>query len=117
MIVRLLNEGQFRVDDDLLQKLDALDDQAVAALEAGDEETLDRHLEEMWQLVESEGERLPDDDLRPSDVIVPPSDLTLEETRAAVRGRRHGADPGAPVGLNSARIRLGLVTHGHTFLP
>jgi hypothetical protein len=34
----------------------------------------------MWQLVQSEGERLPDDDLSASDVVVPPSDLTLEET-------------------------------------
>ena len=35
----------------------------------------------MWQTVQGEGERLPDDDLSTSDVIIPPSDLTLEETR------------------------------------
>jgi PspAA-like protein len=32
--------------------------------------------------VQSRGERLADDDLSTSDLIVPPSDLTLEETRA-----------------------------------
>jgi len=35
----------------------------------------------MWQLVQSEGERLPDESLEPSDVVIPPSDLSLEETR------------------------------------
>jgi hypothetical protein len=35
----------------------------------------------MWELVRESGERLPDDDLTPSEAVVPPSDLTLEETR------------------------------------
>jgi hypothetical protein len=35
----------------------------------------------MWRLVQDDGERLPDDDLSSSDVAIPPSDLTLEETR------------------------------------
>ena len=41
----------------------------------------DRVLDEMWRLVQSSGERLADDDLSASDVVVPPSDLTLEETK------------------------------------
>jgi hypothetical protein len=35
----------------------------------------------MWQLVQERGERLADDELASSDLIIPPSDLTLEETR------------------------------------
>jgi hypothetical protein len=31
--------------------------------------------------VQAEGERLPDDDLTASDAAIPPSDLTLEETK------------------------------------
>jgi hypothetical protein len=81
VIVRLMGEGQYRVLDDLQTRLNELDDQATAAIEAGDEPTLDQALDQMFELVRSEGERLPDDDLSPSDVIVPPSDLTLEETR------------------------------------
>ncbi len=82
MIVRLMNEGQFRVADELAQQLDQLDNKALAAMEANNEEELDARLDEMWQLVQREGERLPDEDLSTSDVIIPPSDLTLEETRA-----------------------------------
>ena len=81
MIVRLMGEGQFRVDDDLLSKLNELDDKAQAAADGGDEPELDRVLDEMWSLVQADGERLADDDLHPSDVLIPPSDLTLEETQ------------------------------------
>ena len=81
MIVRLMGEGQYRIDDELRAQLNELDDRAQAAIDAGDEPTLDGILDEMWQLVSDRGERLPDDDLSPSDLIIPPSDLTLEETR------------------------------------
>jgi hypothetical protein len=81
VIVRLMNQGQYRVGDELLARLDELDDEAVAALEREDEEELDARLEEMWKLVEAQGEALPPEDLHPSDVIIPPSDLTLDETR------------------------------------
>jgi PspA-Associated protein len=76
-----MGEGQYRVDGELLGALDDLDDEAVAALHRADEPELDRYLDEMWELVKVRGERLSDDDLSTSDIIVPPSDLTLEETR------------------------------------
>lgn len=81
MIVRLMNEGQYRVDDGLREQLNELDDRAQTALEGNDEPGLDDMLDEMWQLVRARGERLPDEDLSASDLIIPPSDLTLEETR------------------------------------
>jgi hypothetical protein len=81
MIVRLMGEGQYRVDDGLLPQLNELDDRAQAALEADDEPALDDVLNAMWQLVRDRGEPLPDEDLSASDLIIPPSDLTLEETR------------------------------------
>jgi PspAA-like protein len=81
MIVRLMGEGQFRVDDALLEQLSVLDDAAGAAAEAGDETELDARLDRMWTLVRESGERLADDDLTPSEAVIPPSDLTLEETR------------------------------------
>jgi len=82
VIVRLMGEGQYRVDDACLARLDELDDAAVEALGRDDEAELDARLDEMWAVVREQGERLDDGDLTPSDLIVPPSDLTLEETRA-----------------------------------
>jgi hypothetical protein len=82
VIVRLMGAGQYRVDDGLRVRLNGLDEQALEALERDDEESLDALLEQMWDLVRREGEELPLESLDPSDVIVPPADLTLEETRA-----------------------------------
>jgi hypothetical protein len=81
MIVRLMGEGQFRVDDELRTRLNELDDEALGALERDDEAALDDAIGRMWKLVESDGSPLPPEDLSPSDVIIPPPDLTLEETR------------------------------------
>jgi hypothetical protein len=81
VIVRLMGEGQYKVDDDLATELNRLDGTALEALEANDEERLDGILEQMAELVRSKGSQLPDEDLHPSDAIIPPVDLTLEETR------------------------------------
>lgn len=81
MIVRLMGEGQYRVEDDLRGQLNELDDRAVSALEQNDEPALDDMLDQMWQRVRERGERLPDEDLSPSDLVIPPSDLSLEETK------------------------------------
>ena len=81
MIVRLMGEGQYRIDDSLTTRLNDLDDRAQAAVEAEDEWTLDRLLDEIAELVRREGEPLSEEDLSTSDVVIPPSDLTLEETK------------------------------------
>jgi hypothetical protein len=81
VIVRLMGEGQYRVSDELRERLEALDEEAMAALADEDEGELDAKLDEMAELVRAEGERLPDAELTPSDAVIPPSDLTLEETR------------------------------------
>jgi hypothetical protein len=81
VIVRLMGEGQYRLDDSVLAQLNELDDQATAAAEADNEETLDRVLEQMFELVKNNGTPLGDDEVFPSDALVPPSDLTLEETK------------------------------------
>jgi hypothetical protein len=76
-----MGEGQYRVDDAVIGRLNELDDRAQAATDAEDEPTLDRILDEMAALVREQGEAMPDDDLSASDILVPPSDLTLEETK------------------------------------
>jgi hypothetical protein len=81
VIARLMGEGQYRIEEALQSRLNELDAKAVEAIDQEDEPALDQVLDEMAQLVRDEGERLPDDDLSSSDLIIPPSDLTLEETR------------------------------------
>jgi PspA-Associated protein len=81
MIVRIMGEGQYHLEEDAVGRLNELDDRAQEALDRDDEGELDRYLDEMAGLVRREGERLSDDDLSASDAIVPPSDMSLAETK------------------------------------
>jgi hypothetical protein len=99
MIVRLVGEGQYEIEDSLMERLNALDRQAMDALSQDDEPSLDRYLDEMGKLVREQGTRLPEDALSPSDAVIPPSDLTLEETRKLVSEQGLIPDlPGTPAG-------------------
>jgi hypothetical protein len=86
VIVRLMGEGQYRVDDGHLGELNELDDAAVRALEAGDEDGFRRAVEGLAARVRESGERLADDELAGSDLIVPPPDLSLDEARELFSG-------------------------------
>ena len=86
MIVRLMGEGQFEVDDEVAKGLNDLDEQAGEAVERGDEEQLRAVLDRMAEAVRTNGARVPDDDLRASEAIVPPEDLSLDEARQLFDG-------------------------------
>lgn len=86
MIVRLLGEGQFRVDDTLGPKLNDLDDAIVKAVDAGDEKALWQALAVLAETVRANGERLSDEELVPSDAVIPPEDLSLDEARDLLSG-------------------------------
>jgi hypothetical protein len=79
VIVRIATEDQYRLPDADAERLNALDNAAVAAVEAGDEDRFHAVFEEMLQLVRSDGHKLDDDDLEESDVILPPPDLSFSE--------------------------------------
>ena len=86
MIVRVMGEGQFEIDDEVAKGLNDLDEKAGAALEAGDEEQLRELLRRMAEAVRTNGARVPDEDLSASEAIVPPDDLSLEEARELFEG-------------------------------
>ena len=86
MIVRLMHEGQYRVEERDLEGLNELDDQAIQAVESGDEEQLRRLLGLMGDTVRERGERLADEELSVSDLVIPPPDLSLEEARELFSG-------------------------------
>ena len=86
MIVRVMGEGQFDVDDEVAKGLNDLDEQAERALEAGDQQRLGDLLHRMAEAVRTNGARLADADLSPSDAIIPPEDLSLDEARQLFEG-------------------------------
>lgn len=83
MIVRVMGEGQWRVDDSLAEQLAELDAETEHAVERGDEAALQAALRALAEVVRG-GERLDDDHLESSDAIVPPLDLTLAEAHQII---------------------------------
>jgi hypothetical protein len=79
VIVRIATEDQYRLPDEDAQRLNDLDNEAVAAVEAGDEDRFHELFESMLDLVRRDGHRLGDDELEESDVILPPPDTSFIE--------------------------------------
>ena len=90
-----MSDGQYRVDDALKARLNELDNEVARAVEADDEAALWQGLAALADAVREHGERLADDSLEPSDAIVPPEDLSLEEARELLTGE--GLIPDLPV--------------------
>ncbi|MEU0740332.1 hypothetical protein [Streptomyces sp. NPDC006134] len=93
MIVRIMGEGQVRLDDGRLAELNTLDDELLAEMENGDGPGFRATLKALLAKVRELGEPLPDDALEPSDLILPSPDATLEEVRQLLND--DGLIPGA----------------------
>lgn len=82
MIVRILGEGQFDVTDEALATLNELDAAVEAAVAAADEDAFRGALEALLTGVREHGSAHAADSLDESDLILPPSDATIDEVRA-----------------------------------
>ena len=91
MIVRIATEGQYELADGERASLNELDNEAVSACQAGDEPRFKRTFTNLIDLVR-QGQPVGDDDLRPSDLILPPPDVSLDEAKADFSGE--GLIPG-----------------------
>lgn len=81
-----MGEGQWQVDDSLVERLHELDMATERALQAGDEPALHAALEALASAVRSGGEPLDDAHLGASDLVIPPTDLTLAEATELMHG-------------------------------
>lgn len=79
MIVRISGEGQYRLSDEAQDRINELDEALEQAL-SGD--GFSAALAALLDEVRSLGEPLPDDELLPSDVVLPPADATAEEVQS-----------------------------------
>jgi hypothetical protein len=81
VIVRILGEGQYRLDDAAFAAVSEVDDRVQAAADSGDADGFHEALEALAAAVRSKGSPLPDDEFVGSDAIVPGPDTTLKEAR------------------------------------
>ncbi len=95
MIVRILNEGQWELDEQAVRDLNSLDDAVEQAVAADDQERLGAALQALLERVRSAGTRIPDEDIRDSDLILPDSDSTVADVQALLSDSDEGLIPNA----------------------
>ena len=79
MIVRISGEAQFELADEEAGRLNELERSVIEAVEARSEGDYAAAFEALLDHVRDAGAQVPEEELEGSDVILPPSDTTLEE--------------------------------------
>ena len=92
MIVRIATEAQYELSESDEEALKELDNQAVSACAADDEQQFHEVFAQLIEFVRSHGKPVPEDALEGSDVILPPPDVSLEEAKEEFSGE--GLIPG-----------------------
>ncbi|HUY75816.1 MAG TPA: hypothetical protein VMV29_03540 [Ktedonobacterales bacterium] len=85
MIVRIQADNQYRLADDQATAVEALDERLMQAIDAGDSATFSATLHELVALIQQAGQPVADDEVVASDLIIPASDMSLEEAQQALQ--------------------------------
>ncbi len=86
MIVRLMGEGQYELDKKHMTELNKIDNKVVKIVEKRDEKAFKSEFRKLEDYVHRYGKPIPHEILKPSDIIIPPADITLEEARKIFKG-------------------------------
>jgi len=87
-IVRIMGHGQFTVDSSMLKKLNDIDNAIVelVSTERSDDTEFKKKLTELSNLVVKNGKPLDPHEIIRSDVILPSTDLSIDEAKKLFRG-------------------------------
>ena len=88
MIIRLMGQGQYKVDDDLVNQLNVIDNRIVGHISRGDQDRFKEDLAGLISIVKEQGIPMDPSNIIQSDIIVPPEDLTFNEATNIFKG--HG---------------------------
>jgi hypothetical protein len=79
MIVRISGEDQYRLADSDSARLNELENAVVAIVDGGREDGFADAYDALLDYVRARGERVGDEEIETSDLILPPPDLTFAE--------------------------------------
>ena len=86
MIVRLMGEGQYEIDKKHVDEINRIDNALVNIVNKGDEKTFKVEYKKLTDTVRKYGKPLSNDILKPSEVIIPPADISIEEAKKIFKG-------------------------------
>lgn len=81
IVVRILDEGQFEIDDAHREELEARDARLLDALESNDDTGYWAELEGLLGFVRTTGSHLPLDVITPSEFVLPNRDMSMAGVR------------------------------------
>jgi hypothetical protein len=79
MIVRISGEDQYRLQDSAATRVNELENAVVATVEGGQEDGFADAYSALLDYVRAQGERVGDEEIETSDLILPPADLSFAE--------------------------------------
>jgi hypothetical protein len=87
-IVRIMGQGQFTVDNSTLKRLSELDDSIVQLVskDRSDDNEFRNRLTDLTRIVESKGKPLDPKEIIQSDIILPSTDLSVDEAKKLFMG-------------------------------
>jgi hypothetical protein len=81
MIIRIMGEGQLKLDNSAVGELNKLDSDLEKAVEANNQAAFGSALQALLAKARAMGVALPPDAIEPSELILPREDATIEEVR------------------------------------
>jgi hypothetical protein len=87
-IVRIMGQGQFMVDNKILKKLNEIDNSIVQLVsnDRTDNTEFKKRLTELTDIVEKNSKQLDPKEIAQSDIILPSTDLSIEEAKRLFQG-------------------------------
>jgi hypothetical protein len=88
-IVRIMGQGQFRINGDTVKTINEIDDAIVQILQnesKADDQEYRTKVAEIVQTIKSKGQKLQDKELIESDIIVPDTDISIDEAKKVFQG-------------------------------
>jgi Zn-dependent protease with chaperone function len=79
MIIRIFGEGQYELPERAVTRLHELDADTESAVTTGDNNRFHDAYDRLVEHIRTNGTPLNADDLRPSDLLLPPADTTITE--------------------------------------
>lgn len=81
MIVRILTEDQYQLDDAHLPAIAKLDNALEETASKGDEAQFNTLLHQLITLIREQGKVVPHEELVTSQLLIPPADMSMQEAR------------------------------------
>ena len=87
-IVRIMGQGQFMIDNKILKKLNQIDNSIVQLVsnDRTDNTEFKKRLSELTDIVEKNSKQLDPKEIVQSDIILPNTDLSIEEAKRLFQG-------------------------------